>query len=396
MSSDSSTDMFPIGVLSAKDGLMLFFTLPSVEPHEIEGMVRLQVEEISPYPIERTCFSWEKVWENASQCRVLVVLCDVAKLDFYRETSQNDVDRIDVDLLAYWEGILKSEGSEGPPKGFHLLLIDDDLYLVAADAKGLCMTWNLHQAQDITADDLEEDISLAATSINASISEVDSGDVTLWHGEDLPEWALTLSQNPGGRTFRLTPLPNMEEGLESRTWPGTKLDLMPQAWKDEKDFRAKQKKALTGVMLFLILWAVGMMAVMGRNLLLKQRLENLQAANAARSTDQVLRLTGQVDALRPFINRRTSALNSLLLIAKALPDNGSIVVDRFHYAKGDRIICGGEVKGGTTAFTTFLENLGTRENLNVLRYDLKDGSRAVTFQVDLEWLPTAPSPEEVL
>jgi hypothetical protein len=394
MNAEPDLDLSQVGMLSAKESLILFFTLPAVQAEEIEGMVRLQAEQISPYPIEKTCVAWEAVWQDATHSRVLVTVCEASRLEPFRSSPQQEISRIDVDIPAYWEAIKISAEPEDCGNGFHLILLEEDLYLTAADEKGLCMIWPLPHAAEMSPAELEEELASAAISLVATAPELDTRQVTLWHRDPLPAWAAPFEQTGTGRDVRLKPLPDPEAGIAARTMSGDKLDLMPRAWTREKEQRSQRRKLLQLAAVLLGIWVLGMGFFLGRNVLLSQRLRDLREANTSPAIEKVRTLEEQLVSLQPFTDRRTSALNSLLVLAEALPGNGTLIINRFRYSKGSGISLGGSMEGSSEVFNRFLGNLSNQEDVEVLQYDLKTASRGSTFQIDLEWQPLEPLPED--
>jgi hypothetical protein len=228
---------------------------------------------------------------------------------------------------------------------------------------------------------------MAETSLNAQQSGLDHGQVTFWHPEERtpPSWAVEAQSVGGFRTFTTRILPPLHEGVKSRMQTDDHLDLVPRSWINEKKQRMQRRKTMKGVVAILAIWLLIMGALLGRTLLLQSRVRDLRESNLNSPMDQVSRLAEQVQSLLPFTDRRTSALNSLLQIAGALPGNGSVVLTEFRYEKGGQISCGGRVNGPAETFNQFLASLTGHEDLRVERYNLRNTSDAPTFQVDLEW-----------
>ena len=118
--------------------MLMVLNLPATLPREIEGMVQLQAEEISPFPAERTCVAWELLEQQDQFSRVLMCLCARKPLDQLHDLYHSAglvPDRVDIDVLG-WLALIKDAGELTDSADCLLLIIQDGHSDVVAWQKG--------------------------------------------------------------------------------------------------------------------------------------------------------------------------------------------------------------------------------------------------------------------
>lgn len=390
MTSKASTPP-PTAILPAKDVLMMVLTLPSSDVSELDGMISLQAEELSPYPPERTSHSWELLASAGNHSQVLLVLCALQKLDQLHEQCASQQlplpRRVDVDLLGGLE-LLAAKGLL-PEEASTLLLIaqDSTVYVVAWHENQPVLFRTLGEVQDLTAVVVTEELEMACLSLESAHPESEYRDLQLWHDGEAPNWATVPLGEWTPELHSLADLPPFETGVQLRSEKNCRLDLAPQSWKREEARKQNRRKLMRTASIGLGIWAVFMLGILIWGEIHRQSTRNLQRQNQekAPAVDQVQALTDQVRSLSQFTNRSSSALETMLILAEATPGSGTLVVDDFQYRKEEGISFSGKTAGNVQPFYQFLENLAGDERLRVGSYNLRETREGFSFTVDARW-----------
>jgi hypothetical protein len=107
---------------------------------------------------------------------------------------------------------------------------------------------------------------------------------------------------------------------------------------------------------------------------------------------RVQELGEQVRSLSKFIDRSSSALEVLWLLAAAVPGSGGLEVEDLRYRKEEGVVFSGSVYGQESLFLNFVENLGGSDLLRVEDYNLtrdRDGDQRFKVETRWRWLPAS-------
>ena len=123
--------------LPAKKCLLRVADLPSTDPYELEGMIELQIDKFSPFPVEQLLVSHELLERGDGRCRVLIAAMQRTKIDAIGDAFHGiggQPHQIDVDALCYWRMI--EAAPTAPKQGREVLLLAGpaDTVLIVADS----------------------------------------------------------------------------------------------------------------------------------------------------------------------------------------------------------------------------------------------------------------------
>ncbi|MGA0368651.1 MAG: hypothetical protein ACO3N7_04290 [Kiritimatiellia bacterium] len=376
--------------LPARNVMIMVLDLPSTDETELEGMVQLHAEEISPFPPERTCVSWEILQQEPPQTKVLMALCSRKELDqlqeLYAETGSLP-ERVDVDVLG-WLELLRNEDLQPDQDSALWLLLQGDHAVVVAWLRGNpCLIRSWIDARNFSAETLNEELMMLLLSLDASFELTDPQPLVLWAEGGLPDWA---QEPPAGWRIESRPLETLHpltRGLLLRSQRGQRLDLAPPEWKEEKKRATQRKKFLRNLSIGGGVWVLLMLLFVGWAQFRLSGLRRLQKQNRAErsAVENVQELSGKVRSLTQFTDRSSSALETMLLLASATPGSGTLIVDDYRYDKEQGVVFSGILTGDVQPFYQFLENLAAGDLLRVKSYDLKESRDGFRFQVETLW-----------
>ena len=376
--------------LSARNVMMMVVTLPSTDPADIEGMVQLQSEDISPFPPERTRVSWEILDQAPPQSTVLLSLCAQKELDALQKQFGGKGSmpaRVDVDVLG-WLELLKSEKFLTPETDTLVLILHGESCHVLAWQHGvprLIRSWM--NARTFSSGTLKEELLMLQLSLESAYGKTELQHLDLWYDGELPEWAHEPPEGWEIHPHALHQLPSLGSGLVARGARGNVIDLAPPAWKEEKKQQENRKKVLKSLMGAGGAWLLLMVGFFGWAQYRQSGLRSLEKENAANqnAAERVQELSTRVRSLTQFTDRSSSALETLLLLASATPGSGSLIIDDYRYDKEDGIVFSGNTAGDVQPFYQFLERVAAGDLLRVKSYDLKESRQGFSFQVETTW-----------
>lgn len=385
--------------LPARNVMMMVLDLPATDRADLDGMVRLQAEEISPFPPERTCVSWEILQQDPPQTRVLMALCARRELDqlqtLYAGTGKLPR-RVDVDVLG-WIELLKSGGPLADRESALLVLLKGaHAHAVAWHRGAPCLIRSWIDARHFSQETLQEELMMLQLSLNSSFVLEDPPTLELWCDGAPPDWT---GQPPSGwriECHTLDNLPPLSQGLLRRSLRGRVLDLAPADWKAERQRQESRKKILRSLSLAGAGWLLLMGMFLGWSQIRQSDLRRLKKQIRADRGDaeSVQELSAKVRSLTQFTDRSSSALESLRLLASATPGTGTLIVDDYRYDKEEGVVFSGVITGDVQPFYQFLENLAAGDLLRVKSYDLKESREGFGFQVETLWAWIQPGETE--
>jgi hypothetical protein len=363
--------------------------LPATEPAEIQGMLELQAEEISPFPPEATLLAWEVLQSSERQSRVLMALCSRNPLnklhDVYAKVGIVP-SRVDIDVLG-WVELIKQDHLSDAEDCLVLLLDGDRSHAVAWHQGHVCLIRSLVGAREYSQETIREELMMILLALESSFPMADAQKVQVWHDGELPAWAKEPREGWDVRIENLDTLPPLTQGLAQRGRHPHSLNLAPKEWQEEKRRNSTRKQNINRAAILVGGWMILMMGFLGWSLYRQsglRSLERLNDANAQAVTD-VENLSSRVRSLTQFTDRSSSALENLLTLATAAPGSGSIVIEDYRYEKAEGVTLSGTTSGDVQPFYQFLERLSAGETLRVTSYDLKESRQGFSFQTEAVW-----------
>ena len=383
--------------LPSGDLLLRVLDLPVVEPEELPGIVELQADKFSPFPIENMVVSHEVLRQTEDSCTVLIAAVlsqTVEDLGALLHGAGLSVARIDAEILGWWR-LLKDSRQIGAT-GRHLVVLlaggapeimvvqdgipvvfrclaemaeapDDDLAAEIAHEVGYTlMTLELEQGQAGTD-------SIAVCSI--------SGQAPTGLVEKLrDECACDVQQKS------LASMAPLSEGLARRTADGTaRLDLTPAAWQESGRSKQFRKRVVVTAVSVLGLWLALVGGFLGALYFQKNRLSTSRAtlAELEGPTAAVRETRQRVRVIKRYMDRTHSSLECLREIATVQPVG--IELTSFTYRKGEhvKIVGEGPDPAGIYDFKNKLDASGlfTRTTLHGPRFDRR--KRKQIFDIEM-------------
>ena len=369
--------------------LMRVVDLPTIDPAEMRGMVELQVDKFSPFPVEHMAVSCEVLEKQASSSRVLIVAVKREIVDGIGETFKKAglyPHWMDVEVLSWWH--LFKEKGEIPAHGRRIFILLDAFgtELIVSQNGIPVLFRSLGGRQGLSEEEFIEEvadeISYTLTSLEVEWGAVENIQMTLWQwGSGMPALAARLS---GGRKApgpaaapaeSLKPpkldfdleepvvaappseglglqvdqrqfdvLPPLSEGLARRAvgQGETMINLAPPEWRSVEKTRSIHKHLLVATAAVLVVWLlVVSFFVVGLKLQRKNR-DRLKTAveEIEGPAKEVERLQDKFESLNAYADRSHSALECLREVSALLPEG--VDLNSFAYKKRGTVSLRGE------------------------------------------------------
>jgi Tfp pilus assembly protein PilN len=358
--------------------LMRVVDLPTTDLDEMKGMVELQVDKFSPFPVEHMSVSFETLSKKETSSRVVIAAVQREIVDGLGASFQKAgvlPHGIDIDVMGWWH-VLRERG-ELPETGRKAVLILDPngAELVISEDGVPVVIRSLGTAAGVTEDEfyaeLADEMGYTLTALEAERGVAAGGSLSLWcfggagavpPREVLPgaeEAAVeapaagapavlveklreVLGQEPEVRD--LATLPSLSEGLARRALAGGALclNLAPPEWRSTEHTRHIRKTLLIATGAFLGAWLLGLGLFFGGLQIQRGRLAALKAevGKLEGPAEEVRDLTSKVESFELYADRSHSALEALREVSELLPEG--VDLTSFSYKKGGQVSLRGE------------------------------------------------------
>ena len=295
-------------------------------------MVELQIDKVSPFPVDRMYISWERLRETEAGVRVLVAAAQQPYLESVGEAAGEAglvLHRTDVDLLC-WIDLMIAAG-EVPEHGRHVMVLADrtGTELVVFDHQVPVLLNSLGQLDGDEGSDLlqevAEELDYIMTSLENEWGVEEYVTCSVWHWNAPPNGANHLEGVLGCQIHmrNLSSLPDLSEGVTNRALREADgvIDIAPKGWKAAEDARRLRKKMMVGSAAVAAVWLVGLIGFFAWLAIQDSDLNKLRAEMEATEEPAlaVKELQRRVHELSQYTNRTYSALECFREVIETMP-----------------------------------------------------------------------------
>lgn len=352
--------------------LMRMLELPSINPQELKSMVELQMDQISPFPVDQLTISYEVLRQTENHSRVLAVAAQRKIVDALGDLfkAQNVYIRsLDAEILAWWS-LLIAYG-QVPCQGRVILILEEHTefsMIVVDDGVPVCFR-SLELFHNFTDEavmrEIVEEMRYTLLSLEAEYGHRDGCTVEVWSESEFPEQLVNLLKEQCGGTINLHALgsiPPVSEGLALRTAERRlhHAELVPREWIELQRRKRLMKIGTIATIALLSIWmavisVTGAVFTFQRASYNRVRREALKYDAPARAAQAA---RDEMISLEKYADRSHSALECLRAVAVALPDG--VEIASFTYKKDEAVSLRGS-SGGAEAVYDFFQKLGASE-----------------------------------
>ncbi len=358
--------------------LLRVLSLPTNDPAEIAGMVNLQIDKVSPFPIDNMVVGHEVLAEKDGGviAAALAVRREIVEnMGRFLKSAGIVPARIDVNSLIWWHlihdsGVVETEGKWV----FIVFRAATSEFIVVNDGIPVLFRAFVRQEEQTDVEFMGEvcdELGYNLMSLEIEHGSFTDFSISLWHEEMLSEEVLERPRELSNGTLELNSmdvLPGLAEGLASRSMGGDKIDLTPLdivAQRIKLNFRKRLFKALGAVA---AVWLASLAALFGSNLFQKARLQSVNRDLAAIKAEysEVDELRRKVAAINLYVDRSRSALECIREVSLKQPYGIDLSV--FHYKKGDSLKVTGAARDVNLVYT-FKKNMDASQLFSSVTLD---------------------------
>lgn len=364
--------------LSSDQVLLRVVQLPAAAEDEIAGMVNLQIDKFSPFPIETMVVSHEVLQKGPDGWTVLIAAVKeeiVLALGAQLQAAGLVSARVDVTTLGWWAAIART--GDIPAEGRHVLLLSTNhrvQILVAENGIPIALRALTGGHAASSAEEIAEEVRYTLMSLEMERGSADTGSVLLVHEGPPAADLLSRLQETCGCEIRcraIDSLPPLAESLAQRALDpaGSILDLTPSAWRAAETKRQFRRRMMLSVGITAGAWALLVAGLAGALYIQKFRCTLLTRDRDqwAKPAEEIRDMRRRVAMLTPYADRSGSALECLREISLLQPQG--IDLTSFSYKRMD---------GGTNTVSIIGE---ADSNTLILQFNEKLNSSALFREV---------------
>ena len=352
--------------------LMRVLELPSTNPQELKSMVELQMDQISPFPVDQLTISYEALLQTENHSRVLAVAAQRKVVDALGDLfkAQNVYIRsLDAEILAWWS-LLIAYG-QVPCQGRVILILEEHTefsMIVVDDGVPVCFR-SLELFHNFTDEavmhEIVEEMRYTMLSLEAEYGHRDGCTIEVWSESEFPEQLVNLLKEPCGGAINLhalSAIPPVSEGLALRTAERRlhHAELVPREWIELQRRKRLMKIGTVASITLLSIW-LAVISLTGVVFSFQQASYN-RVRREAMKYDEPARAAqaarNEMLSLEKSADRSHSALECLRAIAIALPDRVDLA--SFTYKKDEAVSLRGSCDNAESVYD-FFQKLGASE-----------------------------------
>jgi hypothetical protein len=352
--------------------LMRILELPSTSPQELTSMVELQMDQISPFPVDQLTVSYEVLKQTENHSRVLAVAAQRKTVDTLGDLFKAQhvyIRSLDAEILAWWS-LLIAHG-QVPCQGRVVLILEEhtEFSMIVVDEGVPIAFRSLELFHDFTDEavmhEIVEEMSYTLLSLEAEYGHRDGCTLEVWSESEFPEQLIDLLKAHCGGTINLHALgsiPPVSEGLALRTTERRlhHVELVPREWIElQRRKRLMQIGTIVSVALLSIWLAV---------VAITSAVFSFQQASYSRVRREAAKYEGpartaqaardEMLSLEKYADRSHSALECLREVTVALP--AGVELASFTYKKGEAVSLRGSSERAEAVYD-FFQKLGASE-----------------------------------
>jgi hypothetical protein len=340
--------------------------LPASDPAELQSMVELQLEKLSPLPVAQIAWSIEllpKAGDNLQPVIVVIAPRDLVEEFLGKlETSGYLVDRLEVPCL---HQLIETDAQGDGVWVYPTVQAGNNLCLVAWWYGGL-----LQQLQLLH---LSEGESRTALVIEQLTKTAWAGEIEGWlpttprscylvaDSATAPLWVPALSQWAGENVVTLDPLPEgkLGEVAARRAARGeSRANLLPNEYAVRYKQQFVDRLWMGGLGAVLGVYILGVLVYFGALQVLKFQYHRVENQIAAISNDytNAVRLKERIDVLQNQLHLKYAALDCFKAVSEKLPADLTLI--SFQFQRGQKVSLQGSAPSDqTTQITDYNEDL---------------------------------------
>lgn len=347
-------------VMPADRALMRVLDLPTDDPSELADMAMLQLDRVSPFPVEHLVAGFEVFACGNGRSRVLLAALPrdlVEREAAVFAAAGRDVRRVDLDVLAWWHHLSAAESSAGDVLTVHLRIESAAAQWLAVQG-GCPLVVRAMAAGRNAPEEVEHELMLTFGAIEIEWGLPAEGRLVVWFdGEPDAEWTRQLGEVAGlpASAARLDDQPPLTEGAAQRALadPTCTFNLAPAEWEHARRHRARTRRFVGAAAVCFGLWLLVVLGFFVALYLREASVARLQRFVEVldKPAAEVRAVQARIRSLEEYGDRSRSALEILRQISEDLPPG--LTLTSFAFRKGRNVSLRGEAEAVNAIYDFF-------------------------------------------
>lgn len=347
-------------VLPADRALMQVLDLPSDDPAELADMTLLQLDRISPFPVEHLVAGFEVFAVGDGRSRVLIAALPREMVE--REAAiftaaGRDVRRVDLDVLAWWHDLAASAPTAHDTFDVHLRIGANTTWVLVVQGTRPLMIRAIAAGSDVP-NEIEHELAMSFAAVETQWGSMKEGSLIVWYeGEPDADWAHRLGEHCGFSTVvkRLEEEPPLTVGAVQRALLASNhlLNLAPPEWEQMRRHRMRTRQFTIAAGVCLGLWLVVVLGFLVALYLREAAVSRLTrfVEVLEKPAAEVRAVQARIRSLEEYGDRSRSALELLRQISADLPPG--LTLTSFAFRKGRSLSLRGEADAVNAIYDFF-------------------------------------------
>ncbi|HUI08037.1 MAG TPA: pilus assembly protein PilM [Verrucomicrobiae bacterium] len=349
--------------VSCEDVLCQTLRLPATEPAELKQMINLQVDDLTPLPLEEVVYSFEPLETVEGQTRVLVAIAPRAAVNervAALETAGLPPEIVSVDALAMFRALSRRQALPADDRLNVLVILNPTAanVIVHSQSAPLVVRSIVLGAGGAASEQgesvLREELQRTLVAAEADQPQRAVGTVTFLAPTD--ELKLLAERVAGGLTAPSTFLTNgavpsmaLSLCLQCAAGESLLLNLLPDEWRQRRRSAAFRRRLIRGGIVVGVVYAVALVAFLTLLGIKKAHLRRVETEvrNSEGDFDAARQLQSELITMRKQLDTKFSALEVLREITVRMPEG--MKLNEFSFKKDQTVTLRGQAPSAAIA-----------------------------------------------
>ncbi len=349
--------------VSCEDVLCQTLRLPATEPGELKQMLDLQIDSVTPLPLEEVVYSFEPLESAEGQTRVLVVIASKAAVNervAALEAAGVQPEIVSVDALAVFRALSRRQALPTDDRLNVLVILHPAVANVIVHSQGVPLAVrSIMLSAEILASGqgeslLREELQRTLVAAEADQPQRAVGGVTfLAQGDESKSLAerVAAGLNPPSSflTNGAVPSTGLSLCLQCAAGEPGLLNLLPDEWRQRRRTAALRRRLIRGAIVGVAVYALALAAfltLLGIKKAQLHRIEN-EVRNSQEAFNSARQRQSELVAMRKQLDMKFSALEVLREITVRMPE--SMRLNEFVFKKDQTVTLRGQAPSAAIA-----------------------------------------------
>jgi hypothetical protein len=386
-----------VTAIGSEDVLCQTLRLPTTQSAELQQMLDLQIDGLTPFPLEEVVYSFEPIETTENETRLLVAVARKAAVNervATLEAAGLQPEVVSVDAVSVFGDLIRRGTLPTDDKLNALVLVSTGAVNIIIYTLGKLTTVRslvvdaaaLDKPDTLLA--VREDLqrTIVATEVEQPLRELGKVTFATWIEALRPQVAeLTRAWGTNAETLAngSAPTPAASLGFECAQADGPRLNLLPEEWRERRRAAGFRKFLVRGTIVLLAIYVLALLVFLAMMGVKRAQLSKVDAEIAQRQgpfkTARDLHMT--LVAMQKQLDTKYSSLEVLRAVSMLMPDN--VKLNGFTYKKNESVTLRAQAQsaGMATDFISRLEKCELFSKVSTGQMRTEPGSGLTKFDV---------------